>query len=160
MKTKIFILITLVAIVYSFNFHAGDNCTLCAQDTLEVTPAKGFIEDTVAVTLATTEMELDDKTLKLINKHKVALYEFGAGKCAQCKKMKPIIEELQKELEGKVEVKIFDVGVDREVTAKHQIMLIPTQLFLDGEGKELFRHEGFYEKQEILNKLKELGIKL
>lgn len=160
MKFKIFLIITLIAILYSITYYPRHYCAVCAQDKFEVSPAKGFIEDTVAVTLATTEMELDEKTLKLINKHKVSLYEFGAGKCAQCKKMKPIIEELQKELEGKVEVKSFDTGVDREITAQHKIMLIPTQLFIDGEGKELFRHEGFYEKQEILNKLKELGIKL
>jgi thioredoxin 1 len=127
---------------------------------LQVTPAKGFIEDTVAVTLATTEMELDQKTLDLINRHKITLYEFGAGKCVQCKNMKPIIEGLQKELEGKVEVKLFDVGVDKEITEKHKIMLIPCQVFLDGEGKELFRHEGFFSKEEILGKLKELGAKL
>ncbi|HOD40537.1 MAG TPA: thioredoxin family protein [Candidatus Wallbacteria bacterium] len=127
---------------------------------LTVTPAKGFIEDTLAVTLATNEMELPESVLKIIAKNKIILYEFGAGKCAQCKQMKPIIEELQKELEGKVEIKLFDVGSDKEITEKHKIMLIPCQVFLDGEGKELFRHEGFFSKEEILAKLKELGAKL
>jgi thioredoxin 1 len=91
---------------------------------------------------------------------KMSLYEFGAGKCVQCKNMKPIIEGLQKELEGKVEVKLFDVNADKETTEKHKIMLIPCQVFLGADGGELFRHEGFFTKEEILAKLKELGAKL
>jgi len=177
MKNKVIIFLILALLICLSGFHfkyispvpvsanpagfpATAETTLLTPVDLQVTPVKSFIEDTLAVTLATTEMELDQKTLDLINKHKISLYEFGAGKCVQCKNMKPIIEGLQKELEGKVEVKLFDVGVDKDITEKHKIMLIPCQVFLDGEGKELFRHEGFFSKEEILGKLKELGAKL
>ncbi|HOT75486.1 MAG TPA: thioredoxin family protein [Candidatus Wallbacteria bacterium] len=140
---------------------ASSETSLLSPADLQVTPAKGFIEDTLAVTIATSETGLAAATAEAaVAGAKISLYEFGAGKCVQCKNMKPIIEGLQKELEGKVEVKMFDVGADKEITEKHKIMLIPCQVFLDGEGKELFRHEGFYEKEEIVNKLKELGAKL
>ncbi len=127
------------------NNPATAETSLLKPSDLEVTPAKGFIEDTLAVTIATSENLVSKSTVEAaIAGSKISLYEFGAGKCVQCKNMKPIIEELQKELEGKVEVKAFDVGSDKEITEKHKIMLIPCQLFLDGDGKELFRHEGFF----------------
>lgn len=164
MKTKI--IFVFLAFLYSFNFYNSD-CPVCASETAEiqnaaVIPAENTSEAALAPqALSTGETAVSAATSEAsIESKKVSLYEFGAGKCMQCKKMKPIIEELQKELEGKVEVKMFDVGVDKEITEKHKIMLIPCQVFLDGEGKEIFRHEGFFEKEEILAKLKELGAKL
>jgi hypothetical protein len=40
----------------------------------------------------------------------------------------------------------------------YRIEMIPTQIFFDAEGKELFRHVGFYGKEDILGKWKELGV--
>ena len=37
---------------------------------------------------------------------------------------------------------------------------MPTQIFYDSSGKELFRHEGFYSKEDILGKWNELGVDL
>jgi thioredoxin 1 len=87
------------------------------------------------------------------------LYEFGAGKCKQCKQMKPIIEALAKELQGRVTVKAIDVNSDEETTEKFKIMLIPCQIILDAEGKEIFRHEGALTKEEILAELAKAGVK-
>ena len=36
--------------------------------------------------------------------------------------------------------------------------MIPTQIFFGADGKELFRHEGFYSKADILAKWKTLGV--
>ena len=91
---------------------------------------------------------------------KPAVLDFGRGECIPCKMMKPILEELQKELAGNVEVKIIDVGEEREEADRFNISLIPTQIFVDAGGKELFRHVGFFSKEDILAKLKELGVPL
>ena len=40
-----------------------------------------------------------------------------------------------------------------------KIRVIPTQIFLDKEGKEYFRHEGFFPKEELVNILKQKGVK-
>ena len=84
-----------------------------------------------------------------------AVLDFGRGQCIPCKMMKPILDELAKELAGKVEVKIIDVGEDRETTDRFSIHLIPTQVFMDSGGKEVYRHEGFMPKEDILAILKE-----
>jgi len=85
------------------------------------------------------------------------LLDLGAGKCIPCKLMAPILEELKKEYDGRFDVVFIDVWINPEPARKHKIRLIPTQIFFDASGKELFRHEGFYSKKDILGKWKELG---
>jgi thioredoxin 1 len=72
--------------------------------------------------------------------------------------MAPILEELKKEYVGSLEVVFIDVWQDRSAGERYGIQLIPTQIFFDSSGKELFRHEGFFAKEDILAKWKELGV--
>ena len=85
------------------------------------------------------------------------LVDLGAGMCIPCKMMAPILEELRKEYEGRLDVVVIDVNEEKEEAARYKIDLIPTQIFFDPSGKELFRHEGFFSKEDILAKWKELG---
>ena len=86
------------------------------------------------------------------------LVDVGADKCIPCKMMAPILEELKREYAGKFAVEFVDVWKNPGAVDAYGIQLIPTQIFLDASGKELFRHEGFYAKEDILAKWKELGI--
>ena len=88
------------------------------------------------------------------------LLDLGANKCIPCKKMAPILDELKQEYAGKLEVEFIDVWKTPDVAEKYKINLIPTQIFYDATGKELFRHEGFFGKADSLAKWKELGVKL
>jgi thioredoxin 1 len=88
------------------------------------------------------------------------LVDLGAHKCIPCKMMAPILEELKKEYAGRLQVDFIDVWQSPDAGKKYKINLIPTQIFLDGNGKELFRHEGFFAKKDILAKWKELGVEL
>lgn len=88
------------------------------------------------------------------------LVDIGAGKCIPCKKMAPILDELKQEYAGAMEVDFIDVWLDRSAGERYGIEMIPTQIFYDPSGKELFRHEGFFAKEDILAKWKELGIDL
>ena len=88
------------------------------------------------------------------------LVDLGAGKCIPCKMMAPILEELRKTYAGKMEVTFVDVWEKPDVGKEYGIDLIPTQIFYDAQGKEVFRHEGFFAKEDILAKWKELGVDL
>ena len=93
-------------------------------------------------------------------KHKrMMMMDLGATTCIPCKMMVPIMSELAKELQGKLDIQFVDVYKRGDLAQKYKIYAIPTQIFFDKNGKELFRHEGFYPKAEILVKLKELGLK-
>ena len=86
------------------------------------------------------------------------LVDLGAGKCIPCKLMAPILEDLKKSCAGKLEVQFIDVWQNPDAGKKYGINMIPTQIFYDPSGKELFRHEGFFSKEDILAKWKELGV--
>jgi thioredoxin 1 len=85
------------------------------------------------------------------------LVDLGAGKCIPCKAMKPILDELMSTHAEHFETVFIDVWENKEAGKEHGVRMIPTQIFLDEEGNELFRHEGFFSKEEILNAWKELG---
>ena len=88
------------------------------------------------------------------------LVDLGATKCIPCKMMAPILEELKREYAGRLEVVFIDVWENRKAIGQYGISTIPTQIFYDAAGKERFRHEGFFAKEDILAKWKELGIVL
>lgn len=86
------------------------------------------------------------------------MIDLGAGKCVPCKLMKPILDELKLNYKEQFKVTFIDVWENPDETKKYNINLIPTQIFYDASGKELARHEGFFSKEDILAKWKELGI--
>ena len=88
------------------------------------------------------------------------LLDLGAGKCIPCKLMAPILEGLKKEYAGRMDVEFIDVWRNPASGKQYSINLIPTQIFFDASGKELVRHEGFFGKDDILAKWKELGVGL
>lgn len=88
------------------------------------------------------------------------LVDLGAKKCVPCKMMEPILEELKKEYKDGFETVFIDVWENPDAGGKYKIRVIPTQIFLSPEGKELFRHQGFYSKEDILKKWRELGYQM
>lgn len=88
------------------------------------------------------------------------LIDLGATKCIPCKMMAPILESLKNEYVGRMDVEFIDVWENEEAGKTYGIEMIPTQIFYDAEGKELFRHTGFFGKDDILAKWKELGVDL
>ena len=89
-----------------------------------------------------------------------SLLAFGAGKCDMCKRMAPIIEGLGAELAGRLEVLSINVNDNRATAEQYEISIIPAQVFLDATGAVIHRHEGFYSREDILAKWKELGYEL
>jgi thioredoxin 1 len=89
---------------------------------------------------------------------KPTLAEFGASTCIPCKQMKPILEELAIEYEGKLNVVIVEVYQQMELTRYYRIMTIPTQIVFDSNGKEVTRHIGLWPKAQIIAQLKKMGI--
>lgn len=89
---------------------------------------------------------------------KVTMVDLGAHKCIPCKMMAPVIKEVSAEYDGRAAVIFIDVWENREVPALFKISTIPTQIFYDAYGKEVYRHEGFMDKVSIVNIFKKLGV--
>jgi len=104
---------------------------------------------------------IDNSSTNAATKSKLPrLVDLGADKCIPCKKMAPILRELKSEYVGQFEVEFIDVWKKPDAARPYKIVLIPTQIFYDAGGKEVFRHEGFFGKEDILAKWKELGVDL
>jgi len=91
----------------------------------------------------------------------VTFVELGSVRCIPCKMMQPIIKEIEKEYAGQVKVVFHDVWTPEgePFAASYKIRVIPTQVFLDKEGEEYFRHEGFFPKDELIKVLQQKGVK-
>lgn len=83
----------------------------------------------------------------------VTMVDLGAHSCIPCKMMAPILEELEKEYKGKVAIIFIDVWQNEDEGKRFAVRMIPTQIFFDRSGKEVYRHTGFLEKQTIIDRL-------
>lgn len=89
---------------------------------------------------------------------KAVMLELGSVGCIPCEQMKPVMEKLRTNYKGKLEVIFVDVRKDRENGRRFGVAMIPTQVFLDKNGKEFHRHIGYYGYDEIIPVLKKAGI--
>jgi thioredoxin 1 len=87
------------------------------------------------------------------------LVDLGKGTCIPCKKMKPILEELTLEYKDRAVVRVIDLRDDPQAANQYRIRLIPTQIFYDADGTEVYRHEGFMDKESIKMKFAEMGVR-
>jgi len=94
------------------------------------------------------------------------LLELGSDSCRPCQMMQPVLAALRAEYAGKLQVDFIDVWKDdslpkaQSVLQHYKAQAIPTQIFFATSGKELFRHTGYYPKEDIIAKFKEYGIVL
>jgi thioredoxin 1 len=102
--------------------------------------------------LATNRLDVD------FSRYQVTFLELGADRCIPCKKMQPIMKEIAAMFPDRVQVVFYDVWKDRRPGEAYGVRIIPTQVFLDQEGREIARHVGLFPKEEILEFLKKHGI--
>jgi len=88
----------------------------------------------------------------------VTMVDLGADSCIPCKMMAPIIEKLEKAYRGKAAIVFIDVWKDKEPAKRFGIRAIPTQIFFDKGGKEVYRHTGFMGEADIVSQLKKMGV--
>jgi len=92
---------------------------------------------------------------------KVTFIELGSVRCIPCKKMQKVMASVEKKYPKQVEVIFYDVWTkeQKHFADDYDIDLIPTQVFLDSNGKEYFRHEGYFPEEDLLKILKKGGVK-
>jgi thioredoxin 1 len=86
------------------------------------------------------------------------LLEFGKGWCRPCKYMKPILEDMAKEYGEKAIVAAVDMDANYDLVSRFGVRLMPTQVFLQPDGREFFRNEGVLEREHIRKIFSKMGI--
>ncbi|MBE0570123.1 MAG: thioredoxin family protein [Ignavibacteriaceae bacterium] len=94
-------------------------------------------------------------------KPKITFIELGSVNCVPCKMMQPVMKAIEEKYGEQVKVVFYDVWTQeqKKYAQQYKIKLIPTQVFLDENGKEFHRHEGFYPEAEIDKILQGKGLK-
>jgi thioredoxin 1 len=104
------------------------------------------------------ESNTDEELKQALVGGKPILVDFGANSCVPCRQMRPVLKEIATEYSEKARVLVIDVYKYQNLARDHKVMLIPTLIFFDTKGKEVFRHVGAWAKEEIVAKLKEIGM--
>ena len=86
---------------------------------------------------------------EVLNSEIPVLVDFFATWCGPWKMMSTVVEELEKELEGKAKVFKIDTDEERDLAIKYGIMSIPTFIvFKNGEVKA--KSIGMQDKEELI----------
>lgn len=115
---------------------------------------EGRLKDITAAPPSTNTKEEFNQAMK---GGKPMLVDFGANSCMPCRQLRPILKEIEKEYTGKASILVIDVYKYQDLAREHRVQLIPTLIFFDKGGKEIYRHVGAWDKESIVGKLKEGG---
>ncbi len=110
-----------------------------------------------AITIPPPQTDTAEDFKKAIQSGQPVLVDFGANSCMPCRQIRPILKEVEREYSGKAHVLVIDVYKFKELAGKYRVQLIPTLIFFDKGGKEIYRHMGAWDKASIIGKLKEAG---
>ncbi|NWF54469.1 MAG: thioredoxin fold domain-containing protein [Syntrophaceae bacterium] len=144
------------------------------EEAIREIKGKEKTEEYVAALKNKAKIEVDEKRLKSItaapastntkeefnqamNSGKPVLVDFGANSCMPCRQLRPILKEIEKEFADQARILVVDVYKYQDLARQNRVQLIPTLIFFDKTGKEVFRHVGAWDKESIVGKLKEAG---
>lgn len=88
----------------------------------------------------------------------ITLVDLGSHSCIPCKMMAPILEKLTKDYNGKAAIIFIDVWANKEQAKHFKVSAIPTQIFFDTDGKEVYRHQGFMAEEDIVHQFTTMGV--
>ena len=125
---------------------------------------KNLDEDRLATSIENNEEPLPEAEQETISEEgniKVTFIELGSKDCVPCKMMEPILEEIRHDYPEQVDIVFYNVKTEEgySYAQQYKIRVIPTQIFLDNNGEEYFRHEGFFPKEEIVKVLLQQGVR-
>ena len=112
----------------------------------------GFISN------ASASEEHEEFLRNLPVKGMVTMIDLGRETCSQCKMMVPILEKLKKEYKGKAEIVFINLLEDPEQQYRFKLKALPTQIFFNPEGEEIYRHVGFMNEKDIVTQLNKMGV--
>lgn len=86
------------------------------------------------------------------------ILEFSRDLCSMCEYMQKTLEQLKAKYEDRIGVRILQFDLDEKLFKQYNVVIVPTQIFLDSSGREVFRHSGILTLSELTKKLEELKL--
>ncbi|WP_024335592.1 thioredoxin family protein [Desulfotignum balticum] len=135
----VYIVITIVAVATLYNLQFKNKST----------------GDSVSGT-AESDVRYDFNDLPV--KGMVTMIDLGATECVPCKMMAPILKKLEAAYRDRAVIAFIDVWKHRDQAPRFGVRAIPTQVFFDPDGKEVYRHQGFMSENAIVEQLTRMGV--
>ena len=163
MMKKLAVLISIMALIFLFacgqNENSASEQTVAVKDAQTQTGGCGSCSKADECGSAQSDCG-DEMAAQNNNKAEITFIELGSVNCVPCKQMQPVMKSIEEKYGEKVAVVFYDIWKpeQKQFAQKYNIKLIPTQVFLDKSGKEIYRHEGFLPVEEIETLLKNNGI--
>ena len=88
----------------------------------------------------------------LLADEKLVIVDFWATWCGPCRMLSPLLDEVEEELEGKIQVVKVNIDDAEEIAMRYRIMSIPTLIFFKG-GEMVDRTVGAMPKNILLDKI-------
>jgi thioredoxin 1 len=85
------------------------------------------------------------------------MWNFGEDSARTCRQMQDILDPLADEYKEQVACLAVNVYAHPDWAKKYRIVTIPTQVFIDAQGKEVFRHVGVYPRDSVITRFQSLG---
>lgn len=105
---------------------------------------------------AVTQSEGDFR--KALSGGKPTVVDFGANSCIPCRQLRPVLQKIRQTYAGKLEVLVIDIRHNKKLADDYKIQVIPTVVFFDRTGKEIFRHQGFMSEEKMKDQLVQMGV--
>jgi len=108
------------------------------------------------------KVESQNGSAKEVTSNGPSLLEFSTETWPSCVQMVSVMKEVEKEYEGKAVVKILKVDENEEnynLAKKYNIRVVPTLIFLNGDGTVYKRIEGFTPQNDIEEIFSKMGVK-
>lgn len=114
----------------------------------------------IVMLFSISQMEAKEK-LTAPKSAKVTFIELGSVRCIPCKKMEAVLDSIREKYPEDVKVIFYDVWTDagKPYGKQYGVEAIPTQVFLDADGNEYYRHVGYFEEKELVSILEQKNVK-
>ncbi|MDA8123737.1 MAG: thioredoxin domain-containing protein [Deltaproteobacteria bacterium] len=112
---------------------------------------------TLVVVPAGMETQSEADFRKALAGGKPLIVDFGSNSCLPCRQLRPVLQKVRQDYTGKLEVLIIDVQKYQQLAAEYQVQVIPTVVFFDRAGREVFRQQGFMSEEKVKERLAKLG---
>ncbi len=122
---------------------------------------KSIILVSIIFLLTSISYKNKNETLAKAEKPLVTFIELGSVRCIPCQKMQVVMKSVGKKYGKQINTIFYDVWTKegKPYANTYKINLIPTQIFLDKNGKEYFRHEGYFPEEELIKILNKQRVK-
>lgn len=96
--------------------------------------------------------------LEAISSGRPTIANFGSHYCPPCVRLQPVLKSLRNKCEGRINIITIEVDKEKDLATQYGIRLIPTLIFFNAKGHEIYRSVGFVKQKAIEEKIKELNM--